>query len=81
MLVLLTTQFLLQVSYTLMFIFIYNLLDSDLSISEKAMILSDGFCNDLLVSVYSDIGIPMDKPYTYGFTTPSVSRFSLFIVF
>ena len=44
-----------------------------MSISEKAMILSDGFCNDLLVSVYSDIGMPMDKPYTYGFTTPSVS--------
>ena len=37
------------------------------------MILSDGFCNDIMLSAYSELGIPLDKPYKMGYVTPSVS--------
>ena len=50
-----------------------------LSDSEKLMVLSDGFCNDILLSAYSDLGIPLDQPYKMGYVTPSVSYlFNLF---
>ena len=37
------------------------------------MVLSDGFCNDILLSAYSDLGIPLDKPYRMGYVSSSVS--------
>ena len=43
-----------------------------LSDSDMLTILSDGFINDLLLSVYSDIGLPLNKPYSSGYITPTV---------
>ena len=44
-----------------------------LSDSDMLTILSDGLLNDLLLSVYSDIGLPLNKPYSTGYITPTVS--------
>ena len=36
-------------------------------------VVSDGLCNDLLLSVYDELGMSLSKPFTLGFTTPTVS--------
>ena len=44
--------------------------------SKKLTAISDGFCNDLLLSTYADLGIPLDKPHNIGYITTSVSYFA-----
>lgn len=54
--------------------YLINLLAiSDLSDTTKLKLLSDGFFNDILLSAYSEIGIPLDKPYRMGYVSSSVS--------
>ena len=50
-------------------------------------LVSDGLCNDLLLSVYEELGIPLSKPFTLGCVTPTVIsdyllilEFNLFLV-
>ena len=40
-------------------------------------IIGDGLINDLLLSVYAEIGMPLNKPYHLGYVTPTVSVFLL----
>ena len=49
-----------------------------LSDSDKLRVLSDGFFNDILLTTFSDLGIPLDKPYKLGYVTSSVSYFIYF---
>ena len=59
-------------------VFCLLLAADSLSDSEKLMILSDGFCNDIMLSAYSELGIPLDKPYRMGYITSSVRDFCYF---
>ena len=48
-------------------------------------IIGDGLLNDLLLSVYAEIGMPLNKPYHFGYVTPTVSlsllEFVIYIFF
>ena len=57
------------------------LVSPDLSDSTKLRILSDGFFNDILLSAYSELGIPLDKSYRMGYITSSVRYFLHFNTF
>ena len=35
-------------------------------------LVGDGLCNDLLLSVYDELGLPLSKPFTLGCVTPTV---------
>ena len=44
--------------------------------SKKLTAISDGFCNDLLLSTYSELGFPLDESHNIGYVTASVSYFT-----
>ena len=53
--------------------FNFLLLDSDLlSDSSMMRLVSDGLCNDLLLSVYEELGLSLAKPFSLGCVTPTV---------
>ena len=59
--------------------FMTLILDIDLlSDSSMLSIIGDGLINDLLLSVYADIGMPLNKPYHLGYVTPTVSVLFVF---
>ena len=48
-------------------------LDSDLlSDSSMMRLIGDGLCNDLLLSVYEELGLSLTKPLSLGCVTPTV---------
>ena len=56
-----------------LYLFIFFLDANLLSDHSMMQVVGDGLCNDLLLSVYDELGMPLSKPFTLGFTTPTVS--------